>query len=259
MIKRVALLATGDEIINGDILNSNTRDIAQQLIQHHIQPGIHMTVSDTQTEIEHAIHYLLTQHEALITFGGLGPTSDDRTRFALSQALNQPLCFHEPSWQHNIKRMQEYAQRRGIVLTEIPECAKQQALFPEHATVLTNHNGTANACYFWADEKFICMLPGPPNECMPIFIEHVLPCLMTASYNNQLIRKSWWLTGASESAIAELLDPIARQFPTCSIGYRFHRPDLEVKLVSADEQALENLTIQVLAIIKSYLKVPSAS
>src|SRR3990167_2392698 len=91
---KIALLATGDEIINGDILNSNAQEIAHCLFNHGMSIGIQMVAPDNLNEIETAIHFLLKNHRALIITGGLGPTSDDITRFAVSNALQSPLVFN---------------------------------------------------------------------------------------------------------------------------------------------------------------------
>src|ERR1043166_1413261 len=94
-LKKIALLATGNEIINGDTINTNSAYFAQHFIKANIQPGLHLTVSDDENELTECILYLLSHHQALITIGGLGPTSDDRTRFALAQALHQELVFDQ--------------------------------------------------------------------------------------------------------------------------------------------------------------------
>src|SRR5690606_22518662 len=97
--KRIAFLATGEEIINGDIQDTNATYFAQHFIEQGIQPGRRVTVGDHRQETENAIRYLLADHDALITIGGLGPTSDDLTRFAVADALGLTLTFDEQAWQ----------------------------------------------------------------------------------------------------------------------------------------------------------------
>ena len=148
---RIALLATGDEIIHGDITNSDGQYAAQQLIDHNLQPGTHMTVPDDKALIKQAILYLLQDHAALITIGGLGPTSDDLTRFGLASALNQSLVFDEPSWQKIVERLTSL----GL---NVPDNNRQQCLFPENADIIPNPHGTAAACcVFWQKKAyFLC-------------------------------------------------------------------------------------------------------
>lgn len=104
---QVAILATGDEICNGDIANSNSQEIAQRLFSHGIHVGTHMTVADNLTDLETAMQFLLRNHRALIMTGGLGPTSDDLTRQALSHVLQRQLIFDEPTWQTIVARLRK--------------------------------------------------------------------------------------------------------------------------------------------------------
>ena len=93
IMPKIALLSTGDELVNGDVLNTNSQHLARQLLDHAIQPGLHITASDDQNQIESAMRFLLADHAGLIITGGLGPTSDDRTRFALEAVLNTRAGF----------------------------------------------------------------------------------------------------------------------------------------------------------------------
>ena len=227
---RIALLSTGDELINGNIVNTNSQSIAEQLFAVDIQPGLHATASDEQADIEAALRFLLADHAGLIITGGLGPTSDDRTRFALAQVINQPLIFDESCWQNIIQRLQR-------LNLPIPDSNRQQCLFPTDAAIFKNNNGTAAACRVMYNEKPIFMLPGPPFECMPIFKEHVLPYLQSHGFSQPLHRCEWLLSGVSEGSIAALLDPLMEN-TGCTVGYRLHPPYLEVKLQSSDESSL---------------------
>ena len=128
----VALLATGDEICNGDIINSNSQEIAQRLFNQGIHVKTHMTVSDNLTDLETAMQFLLQDHHALIITGGLGPTSDDLTREALSHVLQRPLIFDEPTWHAIVARLNRFGFHTP------PESNKQQALFPTGATIIPN-------------------------------------------------------------------------------------------------------------------------
>lgn len=228
--RRIALLSTGDEITNGNIVNTNSQSLAEQLFAVDIQPGLQATASDEQADIEAALRFLLADHAGLIITGGLGPTSDDRTRFALAEVIQQPLVFDEPCWQAVIQRLQRFN-------LPVPDSNRQQCLFPAAATIFRNENGTAAACQAMYNEKPIFMLPGPPFECMPIFKQHVLPYLQTHGFSKPLFRCEWLLLGVSEGSIAALLDPLIGN-TGCSVGYRLNPPYLEVKLQSQDEAAL---------------------
>lgn len=232
--KRIALLATGDEIINGDILNTNAQQIAQSCFGEQITIGQHMVVADVEQELTQSINYLLQTHDALLTIGGLGPTCDDRTRFAIAKALNTPLNHDEDTWQHIQNRLTEF----GLTA---PESNKQQALFPQGATILPNPNGTACGCMIQhkinaRNDKLIFMLPGPPKECLPMFNDHVLPVLLNRNFANKRFFHKWLLFMVSEGHIAQQTERLLEKYPSCDPAYRIAFPYLEVKLFTQQQK-----------------------
>lgn len=229
--QRIALLGTGDEIINGDILNTNCQYIAHQLFLNHLLPGRQVVTSDDQKEIEEALHYLLQDHAGVVTIGGLGPTSDDRTRFAIAKALNKELVFDEKSWQYIVKRLTELGY-------QVPESNRQQCLFPEGANIIPNKNGTAAGCYLAHQEKHIFMLPGPPREFIPLTDSVVIPQLISAGLQNvNIYRRTWLLMGIGEGNLAEKVDALAEE-SHCQIGYRARYPYIELKISSTSQSDL---------------------
>lgn len=242
---KIAILATGDELINGDIINTNGQFIAQTLFDHHMQPGLQLTASDDLDDITQSITYLLEHHQGLITIGGLGPTSDDLTCSALSNAIDQPLVFDELSWQHIQTRL------KSLNVT-IPESNKKQCYFPKGARILENTRGTANACYINHHGKPIFMLPGPPHECRPLLAQHVLPIFHKHGFIQDFETAHWLLIGLSEAHIAEQLDGIARDYPV-HVGYRAAMPYIEVKLYSKDRKAFNHVKQQFLNIITPHM------
>lgn len=230
----IALLATGDEIINGDILNSNAQEIAQRLVSHGMQVGMHLTVSDNLADMRAAISFLLQHHRALIITGGLGPTSDDLTRYALAEVLNRELIFDESTWQRIIDRLDKLGYHTP------PENNRQQALFPEQAIIIPNTHGTAAGCMLKDDEHFIFMLPGPPFECFPMVDKVVLPALKIAAFEQLDYHAKWLLFNVSEGQIAEELEELTKRFD-CTTGYRVCYPYLEIKLHSRNEKDFNHL------------------
>ena len=243
--KRVAFVSTGDEIINGETLNTNAPYFAEQLFEANMTPGYQLTVADNLHDIEQAIRYVLQDHSAVITIGGLGPTSDDRTRFALSAAIERPLQFNEQVWQWIIDLFIE----KGLGTP--PETNRQQALLPEGATAIPNANGSAAACYISHHDQDIFMLPGPPNECFPIFHQAVLPHLHKKNYARTHYRHHWLLLGASEGAIASKIENLVP--PQCTLGYRVHYPYLTVKLHSDDLTAFKKSSLQLTTFFQPFL------
>ena len=243
-INKIALLATGDELINGDILNTNGQQIAQILKDNGLVIGTHVIVADEENDIVSAINFLSSEHDVLIITGGLGPTSDDRTRFAVSKALQKPLVFHQASWDHIVARLTRFQ-------LEVHESNRQQALFPESAEIIVNANGTANGCLISEEKKMIIMLPGPPNECVTMFKEVVLSRLLAKSTQLPFTNLRWRLFGISEGEIAAKLDQLLANYPL-NTGYRWDYPYLEFKIRTQQTDLLPELTALITEAIGPY-------
>ncbi len=242
---KIALLATGDEIINGDILNTNGQRIAQQLIDHNLTVGNHLVAADGQAELVAAFEFLLRHHDVIISTGGLGPTSDDRTRYALSEVIDQPLEFHPDSWENISQRFRKHN------LT-LDASNRQQALFPRGAYVLPNPHGSAPGCKATYGNKVIYLLPGPPAECMPMFAQHVLPELQRCLASDPVIMKKWRLFSVSEGEIAAKLDRALADYD-CSTGYRLDYPYLEFKVRALQDSELDNLFSHIDTLVSPHL------
>ncbi len=229
-MSRIGFLATGDELVNGDILNTNCQHMATSLLNANFYPNQQLVVKDDEEALTNSILFLLQHNDILITTGGLGPTSDDKTRFAIAKALGRKLVFSSTSWKHICSRLR----RLKLPATESKQV---QAQFPENSEILTNLNGTANGAFIKAGEKLIFMLPGPPSECLPLFENKVLPQLAEI-YPSKIYHKSWLLLGVAEGQTAELLEPHLE--PSVQIGYRIEYPYLEVKLLAENKNAFSS-------------------
>ncbi len=226
--KKIAFLSTGSELIAGDILNTNSQYAASILNDEGFSLGMHVLVTDDQRQIEQAFTFLLRDHTAIITIGGLGPTSDDLTRFALAKAFQAPLTFYADTWERITQRFKKNE-------VSCPENNRVQALFPEGSKIFPNPFGTADGCVTFKNDQWAYLLPGPPHEFKPMFDQYVLPHLLQKSLNQPLFRKSWLLLNMSESHAAQVLDPLLQDIPNTELAYRVHYPYLEVKLKSTHE------------------------
>ena len=255
MNNKIALLATGDEITQGSILNTNAQQIAHTLFSHGMEMGWHISVDDDEKAIEEAIGFLLEKHAVVITIGGLGPTSDDKTRFALANYLNEPLEIHQASFDSLQERYKAFNMPFG-------ELAQQQAKFPKNADILENTVGSANGCVYTKislksqfsphlpyghllpkgekqkqevsslyqnANKAIFMLPGPPHECLPMFQNHVLPRLVE-QYASGKILFQWKVFGVPEGIIAEKVDTLVKSYP-CRTSFRWNYPYVDCKVL----------------------------
>ena len=218
----IAILATGDEIIHGDTLNTNTHAIARGLCSEGLSLGYHLSCSDKEQEMIDCMDFLCRNHSIIILIGGLGPTSDDRTRFALARFLNIKLLEFPEAIAHIEARLT----RANLSLNA---GNRQQALFPVGATLLPNPQGTAMGCHFYWQNKQFILLPGPPRECLPMFNDYVLPVVAKQEPHSQKQILKWRLFGVAEGAIAEILDN-ALANEDCETGYRLEVPYLEFKV-----------------------------
>lgn len=241
----IAILATGDELVNGDILNTNGKIIAQKLIQSGFIVNYHIVVSDKQIDIEQALAFLIPQSDAIIITGGLGPTSDDRTRFAASEITKLPLVFNEEVWQAIVTRIKQFS-------LQVHDSNRQQALFPEGSTIYPNNNGTAAGFAMEFQNTLLFFLPGPPNECLPLFDSSVLKKLLSHNKMDKMLHKQWRLFSVNESEIAAQLDSALNNY-LIETGYRYEYPYLEFKIRSIDPRVLDQVSPIVESIIKPYL------
>lgn len=228
----IGILATGDELVEGNILNTTAPFLADTLNGLGFTISKHITVPDEQKKIENALRDLLQDNAVVITTGGLGPTSDDLTRFAIATVSNRALVFDQLSWNNIINTFK----RGNIPLTENN---RQQAYFPEGAQVLHNKYGTANGCLLHFDDKIIIMLPGPPNECYDVFFPEAQTFLLNAGIHHPIYRKKWRVFGISESWIADELDKLTKKYAKdIVLSYRIDYPYIEIKLRASTKKLL---------------------
>ncbi|MFI4918221.1 MAG: competence/damage-inducible protein A [Legionellales bacterium] len=217
----IAILATGDEIVHGDTLNTNGHEIAHALNSEGLPLGLHLTCNDKESEIVTCLQFLTKQHDIIILIGGLGPTTDDLTRFALAQFTGETLVQNPEALAH-IQNLLHAAQ------VTINQGNLQQCLFPAQATLLPNPNGSAvGCCHQWNNKTFI-LLPGPPRECLPMFNKYVLPLLQQTTHCQKTLLR-WRIFGLAESEIAQILEDALAQ-TNCQTGYRLEAPYIEFKV-----------------------------
>lgn len=214
------LLAIGDEITDGDIVNTNTAAFASFLTKEGFKIGNHICCEDDKNSIFKAIEYLIKDHSNLMTIGGLGPTEDDITTESIAEFFKKTLFTDERTWDALRKRMIEK-------YNKIPRNNNKQAMFPDGATIIRNENGTANGFRLeFASNRFIYVFPGPPKECIPM--------LEKLNFNKkpsskQIIRQTWKVYNIGESFLAEKLDIIKDEYSFVTFKYRIAEGFIELK------------------------------
>lgn len=190
----------GTEILLGNIVNTNAAYLAEKLAGLGIASYYQTAVGDNEERLLDCINLALTRSDIVILSGGLGPTQDDITKETAAKALGKELKLDEVSKQNIIS----YFENRGIKMTENNF---KQAMIPEGAIVLNNHNGTAPGVIMEDGGKYVILLPGPPIEFKPMFEESVAPFLKEKA-GFVLYSSMVKICGRSESEIALLLDDL---------------------------------------------------
>ncbi len=161
-----------------------------------------VTITDDADAIARQFRESWPRSDVLITTGGLGPTCDDRTREVLAAVLGQKLIYDQTIERVIAGRFAAFGRKMT------PNNLKQAYRF-EHGDVLPNPNGTAPGLWVEQDGRVLCMLPGPPNEMQPMFVDQVLPRL--AERGLLLDREAYVqirTAGVGESALELKLQPV---------------------------------------------------
>ncbi|MBP6508446.1 MAG: CinA family nicotinamide mononucleotide deamidase-related protein [Opitutaceae bacterium] len=225
--KRYELLTLGDELLLGLTANGHLTFIGAQLGRRGVLLGRNVTITDEADEIARQFRESWAQADVIITTGGLGPTCDDRTREVIAEVLGQKLVFDPAIEQAMLDRFNKFGRKMT------PNNLKQAYRF-ERGEVIPNANGTAPGLWVEQDGKVLCMLPGPPNELQPMFIEQVLPRL--AKLGLVLDREAYVqirTAGLGESALETKLQPIFdRHGEALSIAFCAHQGQVDCRLSS---------------------------
>jgi nicotinamide-nucleotide amidase len=221
-----AIVTIGEEILIGQIVDTNSAWIAQQLNQAGVSVRKIVSITDSGDEIKDTINQLLTDYDIVLTTGGLGPTSDDITKQALCELFDCKLTLHTETLEH-IKQLFE---QRGLPLTELNF---RQAEIPSICDVLFNPNGTAPGMWFQVDKKVLISMPGVPFEMKAIVEMGVIPRIRTISSDSFVIHKTVQTFGLPESFLAEKLAVWEQQIPSgISIAYLPSLTSIRLRLSS---------------------------
>ena len=165
-----AILSVGTELLFGQITNTNSVFLSQQLNYLGVDVMYHYTVGDNPKRLAEMIRQAFTDCDLIITTGGLGPTQEDLTKEIAAEVLHDELVLHEDT----LNELEEYFKRMNRVMTENN---KKQAYLPSRAVMFDNDAGTAPGFALEENKKTIICLPGPPREMTRMFERKVKPYL----------------------------------------------------------------------------------
>jgi len=202
------VIAVGTELLLGDILNTNAQYLARELAKLGINVYYQTVVGDNRTRLLEAYKAAFRRADIVIATGGLGPTEDDLTKETAAEFFGLDLELDGPSWE-KIRGLFN-SMHSNMTLTN-----KKQAMMPKGCVILNNDNGTAPGCCIEKDGKLLFLLPGPPNECIPMYENTIIPILKPRS-GIILVSKTLKICGIGESQAEEMLKDLidAQNNPT---------------------------------------------
>lgn len=195
------IISIGDELLIGQVINTNQAYIAEQLNAVGIGVARMTTVRDRREDILDAFRKAYEIHDVVAVTGGLGPTHDDITRSAVCEFFGTDLVLDEEALE-NVRRL--FA-RRGLSPQKINE---DQALVPRGCMVMQNRSGTAPGYFFEKDGKYFFVMPGVPFEMKGMMEDFVLPFFRQRVKGPVILHRTLKTTGIPESFLAlQIGDP----------------------------------------------------
>lgn len=237
---RVEMLSTGDEVLHGQIVDTNAAWLADVLFQHGLPMSSRSTVGDSLSSLVETLQARSQVADVLIVNGGLGPTSDDLSALAAAQASGVELVLHQ-AWLDNIEAW--FASRGRMMAAS----NRKQAEIPANAEMLDNPVGTACGFALRLNRCWIFFTPGVPSEFKVMVEQQILPRLKQQFELPEpplCLRLTTF--GRGESDIAAELEPLALPEGVV-MGYRSSMPIIEIKLTGPASQrvAMEQVWQQV--------------
>ncbi len=229
---KVSLLLTGNELMSGDIVDSNSAMLAERLGRLGSSVFYKATIGDDMDLLVSEIKRIAEFSDVLIVNGGLGPTVDDLTAEALAQAMDVPLAEHEQAVEHLV----QWCGEKNIALNE---ANRKQAMLPSGIDLIANKTGSAVGFKTVLSGCEVYCTPGVPYELKTMFIEEILPVL-PLDHGTQIKRHRLRVFGMGESGIQQRIKRSDIIWPaTVELGFRASMPLLEVKLQAgkADDYA----------------------
>lgn len=226
----IAILTIGDELLNGDLADTNTAAIARILADSSLVVRESTTIGDREEDIVAALQRLASTHDAVIVTGGLGPTEDDRTARAAARAFERSLSLDD-------KALMQIRARFNDRRIEMHPRNEKQALLPSRSTVIVNHNGTAPGFHLQSNRTDLYFLPGVPREMLAMLEEYVVPSLLKRFPNPPLqCQRTMTIFGLAEPDVEARIN--RNGLPEgVELAFNVEMPMVQVKLRSRGETA----------------------
>jgi len=222
------IICVGTELLLGHVLNTNAAFISKEFSSAGINTYFQTTVGDNPRRLAESIVLGISRSDVIIITGGLGPTIDDITLQAMSDALHKRLVFRKEI----LEKIKRYFKRSKI--GKAPPEIKQQAMLPEGARYFDNKFGTAPGVILEQSGKIIIALPGPPRELEPMITNQVVPFLIKINKeDSEVIKtKTLCITGMVELLINNKIKDLLRLSGRTTVGIYVKHGTVEIKITA---------------------------
>lgn len=249
--QQIATIVTiGDELLIGQVIDTNSAFIAQQLSSIGIAVKHRVAVGDNYNDIWNVLQQESQQANIVFITGGLGPTADDITKPLLCQYFNGKMTLHQPTLQH-VTHLFETVFKRPITERNI-----KQAEVPDCCTVIHNQVGTAPAMQFVKNSVQYFALPGVPHEMKWIMTHQIIPLLQQRNIQQHILHKTLITAGIGESMLADRLVDFESNLPQhISLAYlpNYGMVRLRLTAMGNDKTWVEETIQQQFSILKNVL------
>ncbi len=230
-MNRIETIAIGDELLTGKISDTNSAWVARELFKGGFSLSESHCIPDDTEVIKKALREAGARSDAVLVFGGLGPTSDDKTAAAAAEVLGTKLVEHAPSKARLLKFLEE----RGRTVNET---VLKQVLFPEGTDAMRNPAGLAPGFRCVIGRARFYFFPGVPHEMKAMFDESARASLMEGA--PAIHAHTWRCLGLPESELQRLMNPIEARLPAHAyLGYRTRFPENHLTLYVRGDAAPE--------------------
>lgn len=240
---RISTLSVGDELICGQVTDTNAGTIAAALLNQGLRVHRHVAVGDSEPDIIGALLELGRNSEAVIVTGGLGPTADDLTARAAARATGRRLVLNDHAKAH---ARDMSGRLESLIVCPLHD---KQAMIPNKTTLIPNPSGTACGFHLINSGCFMFFLPGVPSEMARMLHDSVLPFLAERVTRKRVIRlERLNVFGPCEAEVDEMLSGIAQPDQGLSLGICVTFPWMRVTLraeADSDDKAVALLSSAV--------------
>jgi nicotinamide-nucleotide amidase len=202
---KAEIIAVGSELLTPDRMDTNSLYLTEELNKLGIEVVRKTIVGDNRELLAEAFRDALNRVPLIIASGGLGPTEDDLTRETVAELLGRKLILNDAILRYIEGRFRELGR-------EMPAVNVRQAMVPEGAEVLENPRGSAPGLWLEDAGRCIALLPGPPRELKPMYLEQVLPRLQRRSSGFRMFHRELRVAGMGESSVEQRIKPIYTRY-----------------------------------------------